>query len=236
MQNLAYALIASGVTLAALYLGVHLGFWASLLPALAVLVGAFFWLSRRTTAKVKVVMDGVQKDLQAGKMDRAIEAIKGAFPLASQQFLLGSQLNGALGVLLYTKREFEAALPYLRKSFFRDWQAQATLGACCYQLKDYAGMEQAFERAVTAGKKEGLAWSVYAYALQKAGEREKAQKVMARAVEANPGDERLKSNFVALQNNKKMKMRAYEPQWFQFHLERLPPEMTGGKRVVWQRR
>ena len=97
-------------------------------------------------------------------------------------------------------------------------------------------MEQAFERAVGAGKKEGLSWSVYAYALQKAGEREKAQKVMARAVEANPQDERLKSNLTALQNNKKMKMRAYEPQWFQFHLERLPPEMTGGKRVVWQRR
>ncbi len=236
MQNLAYALMASGMTLAGLYMGVHLGFWASLLPALAVLVGLFFWLSRRTTSKVKVVMDGVQKDLQAGKMDRAIEAIKGAFPLASQQFLLGSQLHGALGVLLYTKREFEAALPHLKKSFFRDWQAQATLGACCYQLKDPTGMEQAFERAVVAGKKEGLAWSAYAYALQKGGDREKAQKVMARAVEANPDDERLKANFSALQNNKKMKMRAYEPQWFQFHLERLPPEMTGGKRVVWQRR
>jgi tetratricopeptide (TPR) repeat protein len=236
MQNLAYALLASAVVLAGLYLGAHLGFWASLLPALITLVGVFFVLSRRTTAKVKTVMDGVQKDLQAGKMDRAIEAIQAAFPLASQQFLLGSQLHGALGVLLYTKRDFQGALPHLKKSFFRDWQAQATLGACCYQLKDLSGMEQAFERAVTAGKKEGLAWSAYAFALQKAGEREKAQKVMARAVDANPQDERLKSNLTALQNNKKMKMRAYEPQWFQFHLERLPPEMTGGKRVVWQRR
>jgi len=236
MQNLAYALLASGVALATLYLGIHLGFWASLLPAIAVFLGVFFFLSRRTTAKVKLLMDSVQRELQAGKVDRAIDAIKAGFPLASQQFLLGSQLEGALGVMLYTKREFEAALPHLKKSFFRDWQAQATLGACCFQLKDHAGMEQAFERAVGAGKKEGLAWSVYAYALQKAGEREKAQKVMSRAVEANPTDERLKSNLVALQNNKKMKMRAYEPQWFQFHLERLPPEMTGGKRVVWQRR
>ena len=236
MINLAYALLAAAGLLAALTLGFHLGFWASLLPTVALLVGVYLFLNRQVSQRVKALMAEVQRDLQGGRVEKAMEVLRSGFSLAGRQFLLSSQLHGALGVLLYARKDFDEALPHLKKSFCRDWQAQATLGALYYQRKDYAQMEEAFERCVKAGKKEGMAWSVYAYALQKAGEREKAQRVMARAVEANPSDDRLKSNLAALQNNKRMKMRAYEPAWFQFHLERLPPEMSGGKRVVWQRR
>jgi len=234
--NLAVALLAAALVVAVLAGAVHLGLWASLLPGLAVLVGVYLWRSRVTLAKVKKIMDGMQKDLQAGRVEKAIESLQAAFPLAGQQFLLGSQLHAALGVLLYTNKDFDAALPHLQRAFFRDWQAQATLGALLFKREDYAGMEKAFEKAVVSGKKEGLAWSAYAWCLEKAGMRSKAQRVLMRAVEANPSDERLKSNLVALQNDKRLKMKAYEPQWFQFHLERPPPEMTGGRRVVWQRR
>jgi tetratricopeptide (TPR) repeat protein len=234
--NLAVALLAGTVTLLLLAGLAHLGLWASLLPAVLVLGGIYFWRSRVTLARVKVIMDRMQKDLQAGRIEKAIETLKAAFPLAGQQFLLGSQLHAALGVLLYTHKDFDEALPHLQRAFFRDWQAQATLGALLFKREDYAGMEKAFEKAVVSGKKEGLAWSSYAWCLDKAGMRQKAQQVLSRAVEANPADERLRSNLVALQNDKRIKMKAYEPQWFQFHLERLPPEMTGGRRVMWQRR
>jgi tetratricopeptide (TPR) repeat protein len=187
-------------------------------------------------AKVKALMDGMQKDLQAGRIDKAVETLKSAFPLASQQFLLASQLHSALGVLLYGKKDFDAALPHLQRAFFRDWQAQTTLGALYYKRDEYDAMEKTFEKAVAAGKNQPLAWSVYAWCLNKAGKREAAQQVLTRAVEANPSDDRLKSNLTALQNDKRMKMQAYEPEWFQFHLERLPVEMTGGRRVQWQQR
>ncbi len=236
MINLAVALLSAAVVVVVLAGAVHLGLWASLLPALLVLGGVYFWRSRVTLAKVKKIMDGMQKDLAGGRVDKAIETLKGAFPLAAQQFLLASQLHAALGVLLYTHKDFDESLPHLKRAFFRDWQAQATLGALLFKREDYAGMEKAFEKAVVSGKKEGLAWSAYAWCLEKAGQRTKAQQVLTRAVEANPSDERLKSNLVALQNDKRMKMKAYEPQWFQFHLERLPPEMTGQRRVQWQRR
>lgn len=236
MINLAVALLAAAAVMGVLAGAVHLGLLASLLPALAVLAGVYYWRSRITLAKVKVIMDGMQKDLQAGRIEKAIQSLQGAFPLTAQQFLLASQLHSALGVLLYTNKDFDEAFPHLKRAFFRDWQAQATLGALLYKREDYAGMEKAFEKAVVSGKKEGLAWCAYAWCLDKAGMRSKAQQVLTRAVEANPSDERLKSNLAALQNDKRMKMKAYEPQWFQFHLERPPPEMTGQRRVQWQRR
>lgn len=236
MKNLALSLLAAAAGLLLFQLGFHLAPWATILPSVACFMAVFLFLNRRVSRRVQALMAGVQKDLQAGRVEKAMQALEAGLALSSWQFLLGAQLHGALGVLLYARKDFDEALPHLKQAFFRDWQAQATLGALYHQRKDPERMEAAFERAVRAGKKEGLAWSVYAFCWQKAGEHDKAQRVLARAVEANPTDDRLKSNLAALQNKKKMKMRAYEPAFFQFHLERMPPEMTGGKRVMWQRR
>ncbi len=236
MINLAISLLVAAVALVVVQLATHWAIGYCVLPALAAFAIAFFILNRRVSRQVQALMDGVQKDLQAGRVEKALESLRGGFGLASRQFLLGAQLHGALGVLLYARKDFDEALPHLRRAFGRDWQAQATLGALLFQRKDYEGMSEAFEKAVRAGKKEGLPWSAYAWCWQKAGETQKAQAVLTRAVEANPSDDRLKANLQALQNGKKIKMRAYEPAWYQFHLEKLPPELSGGKRVVWQRR
>ena len=97
-----------------------------------------------------------------------------------------------------------------------------------------------FEGAVGASKKEGLLWAVYAWCLDKEGRHDEAVAVMARAAKANPSDEKVKAVLQSLQNDKKLKLgKVYEEQWFQFHLERMPPEMMGprgGRRVVFQRR
>ncbi len=236
MINLALSLLVAAVSLVVVQLATHWSLGYCILPAVAAFAVAFFILNRRTSQRVQALMDGVQKDLGAGRVEKAMEALQQAFALAPWQFLLAAQLHGALGQLLYARKEFDEALPHLRRAFFRDWMAQALLGALLFQRKDYEKMVEAFEKAVKAGKKEGLTWSAYAWCWQKAGETPKAQAILARAVETNPSDERLKSNLAAVQNGKKIKMRAYEPAWFQFHLEKLPPELSGGRRVVWQRR
>jgi len=234
--NLALSLLAAAVTLVAVQVLTHWTIGYCILPSIAGFAVAFFLLNRRVSRRVQALMDGVQKDLGAGRVEKAMDSLQSSFALAPWQFLLGAQLHGAIGQLLYARKEFDEALPHLRKAFFRDWMAQSLLGALLYQRKDYEKMAEAFERAVKSGKKEGLAWSAYAWCWQKAGETQKAQAVLVRAVEKNPSDERLKSNLTAVQNGKKIKMRAYEPAWYQFHLEKLPPELSGGKRVVWQRR
>ncbi len=236
MINLALSLLAGAFTLVVVLLLTHWSLGYLILPALAGFALAFFLLNRRVSTRVQALMATVQKDLQANRVEKAMEVLQTGFQLAPWQFLLGAQLHGTLGQLLYARKEFDEALPHLKRAFFRDWMAQSMLGALYFQRKDYAAMTEAFEKAVKAGKKEGMAWSIYAFCLQKADDPAKAQQILARAVEANPSDERLKTNLGNVQNKKKIKMRAYEPAWYQFHLERLPPEMTGGKRVVWQRR
>jgi hypothetical protein len=66
-------------------------------------------------------------------------------------------------------------------------------------------------------------------------EKDKALKVIGRGVEANPSDENLKAAMTALQNDKRFKMKAWEPAWWQFHLEAPPQQqavfMGGGRRA-----
>ena len=67
-------------------------------------------------------------------------------------------------------------------------------------------------------------------------EKDKALQVLARGVEANPSDEKLKASLAALQNDKKLKMKAYEPHWWQFGLEQPSPQAMGGRRVQFVQR
>ena len=123
-------------------------------------------------------------------------------------------------------KDYVQAEPHLKKASVRNGLAQALLGALHYQRKEYAEMERAFEGAVKSQKKESVLWAAYAWCLLQRKERGKALQVMNRAVTANPNDEKLKAGLVALQNDKKLKMRAWEPAWWQFGLES-PPEMMG---------
>ena len=62
-----------------------------------------------------------------------------------------------------------------------------------------------------------------AVAYEHVRDRDKAIAVLARGKEALGGkDETLNENLLALQNNKKMKMKKYGEAWYQFHLEQHP--------------
>ena len=85
-------------------------------------------------------------------------------------------------------------------------------------------MRQTLSDIERKAKKSGLYWSVRAYLLNQIGEREAAQQVLAKGVKA-PEDPKLKDNLQALQNGKKMKMKSYNMQWYQLHLEKPPMVM-----------
>jgi tetratricopeptide (TPR) repeat protein len=133
-------------------------------------------------------------------------------------------------------KDYASAEPHLIQASSRDPMSQAMLGALRYQRKQYGPMTEAFEKAVKAGKKEGLVWAVYAWCLQQSKERDKAIAVLGRAVAANPSDEKLKAGLTALQNDKRLKMKPWEPMWWQFNLEAPPQDFGGGRRVQFQRR
>lgn len=221
--------------------------WAGLIPGVIAAIATFIYLTRRVTVKLQGLMALVQKELSVQPsnprelkqtMDRAIKMLESGLAWDKWQFRLGSAIHGQIGLLKYMGKDLDGAAPHLAKAHKSDHMSKAFEGALYYQKKDHARMRSAFEAAVSSssGKKESLVWAVYAWCLTQLKERDEALRLIARAVEINPTDEKLKSTLSALQNDKRLKMKPYEPMWWNFQLEAPPPTAMGGRRVQYLRR
>ena len=248
MINLVLSL-AIGLGIAVL---IRLGFdfpWvAAIIPGTIGFIGSFILLGRRTFLKLQAINTEVQRELQAMppnpreqkiKIEKAIKMLEGALIHERWQFLVGAEIHGQIGIIKYMVKDTEGAVPELAKANPRNYLAQAMLAAIAFQKKDYPAMERRFESAVTHGKKEGLMWAAYAWCLLQIKEKDKAIKVLGRAVALNASDEKLKGALSALQNDKKLKMKPWEPGWWQLGLEAPPqqqPVFAGGGRSMRFRR
>ena len=243
MYNLLIAFAAGVVVTVAVRLA-GLPLLAGIIPGVLVFIGVYILLARRIAEKLKALVNTAQKELQTissqrdrdAKVAKAVKTLEQGLQYDRWQIMVASQVHGQIGILHYMMKDYAAAEPHLAQASNRDPMAQAMRGALYYQRKEYGPMTEAFERAVKAGKKEGLVWAVYGWCLQQSKERDKAIGVLGRAVAANPSDEKLKSALTALQNDKRMKMKAWEPMWWQFNLEAPPQDLGGGRRVQFQRR
>ncbi len=240
MYNL-FLSIAVGIAVAvALALGTELGLAAAIFPGVLATVIAYFLLARRTWKRLEAIFEAMQREVQGQKFDKAIQTLQAGFALAPWQFLVASQLHSNIGILLYLRQDLDGALPHLEKSFSRNWIARGMLAVARYRKRDFDGMKKIFEGAVKSNKKEGVLWSAYAWVLEKEDRHEDAIRVLGRAVSANGTDEKLKASLQALQNGKKLKLgKLYGDQWFQFMLERPPPEFAGagfrgGRRAIYR--
>lgn len=242
--------IAVGVFLAVL--GLHFHPVAAFVPTAVAFVAANFVFARRVGKKVQDLAVRAQKEITAAqgmadpkqasaRFDKAIEILSEGFHWEKWQFLVGAELHANIGILQYVRKDFESAKPHLEKASARGpagARAKAMLGCLAFQQKDEKAMAAAFEEAIKAGKKEPILWATYAWCLDKLDKRDDSLKILTRAAEANPSDEKIKASLVALKNEKKLKMKAYAPEWYQFHLEKPPMDMGpgGGRRVIYQRR
>jgi tetratricopeptide (TPR) repeat protein len=239
MYNLLISLAIGAAVSVALAFGTELGVVAAIFPGLLAATIAYFVLARRSWKQLEAIFQAMQREVQAQKLDKAIQTLQGGFTLAPWQFLVAAQLHSNIGILHYLRQDTDAALPHLEKSFSRNWIARGMLAVTRYRRRDLEGMKKVFEDAVGANKKEGVLWSAYAWILEKEGRHEEAIAVLGRAAHANGSDEKLKASLQALQNGKKLKLgKLYGEQWFQFLLERPPPEFAGagfrggGRRVI----
>jgi len=81
-------------------------------------------------------------------------------------------------------------------------------------------MISTFDRAVAATRKEPLLWSLYAFCLEKVGDRNKAVAIMEKGLKKVGSNEVMSANLEALKEGKKMKMQDYGDVWYQFQLEK----------------
>lgn len=238
MINLAIAVAAC----VALYLGFGFALgggdfnpWYGIVPGLIALVGVYLFLVRRTMKQLEAIMGRAQIELQkmqekamrvGGRpsqkqmdemMNRAIGIMKEGYALGNWQFLVRQQINGQVGTLLYHQRNFDAAEPYLRNSFYKNWVSQAMLALIFFRRKKYDDMTETFEKGVKANEKESLLWAVYAWCLWKNRQTDDAIQVLTRAKQVVT-DERIDQNLLALQNNKKMRLEGWRENWYMLGL------------------
>ncbi len=235
MYNLLLSLAVGVVVALAIAFGLGYGWVAAVFPGLVATTALYVFVAFRVRKRLDAVNEVVQKELMARRVEKAIQALQGGFSLAPWQFLVGAQLHANIGMLRYLVDDLDAALPdleaglprgWLARLAYRDWMGRAILAAARYRKRDLAGALSLLEDAVKVGEKEGLAWSVYAWILEKEGRHEEAIRVLGRGAAALPKDEKVKESLQALQNGKKLKLwKLYDQQWYQFRLEPPPAQM-----------
>lgn len=221
-----------GILLVSLGIGVVVGVLAGLLvgpvggvvPGVIATVAAYFLLGRRMQGQLQGAMAAVQREIQGRRLDAAIrllEEVKGK--IGFWQFFAKSSIDGQIGALYFLQDKNEEAKPYLENAFIRMWEPQGMLAVIHAKKKDYDAVDRVLERAAKYNPKQGLLWSLWAYIHFKAGNREKAITILGRGKDAlGDKDPHLAANLLALQNNKKMKMKGYGEPWYTFKLEQHP--------------
>ena len=219
MINILISLLAgSGIFFLLFYFGIH---W--IIGAIVGIItagGIFFLLAKLIMKKITAIVEASSVELTKGQFSRAIIVLEKGFKYKFRHPFFASQLNSQIGVTYYYKRDFKRAEEYLKKGIASHYIGQCILGILYMKKKDPENMKKAFKAATRASRKESIVWSLYAYCLNTLGKKDEAIEILNKGLKRLPKDENIKANLKALQNNQKMKMRAYKDLWPAFMLEK----------------
>ncbi len=220
MYNLLISFFLSTTVAVLLHTLAGLDLWIASLVSVLVFMGSYFLLTRYVMKKVGELMESAQRDIQGGRVDKAIKTLHEGYRYGKWQIYVKSNIDAQIGTMLYLKREFSEAFEYLQKGFVRQWVAMGML-AICYMKRNKPGkMIETFDKATAASKKEPLLWNLYAFCLEHVGEKQKAIAVMEKGLQKTKDAPQLKANLELLKEGKKMRMMDYGDIWYQFHLEK----------------
>jgi hypothetical protein len=220
MLNFLISIACSVLTTALLMRFVTENLWIAMAVSILVFAAVFILISRIVMKKMGELMEVAQRDVMANRTEKAIATMKSALKFGPWQVYAKQQINSQIGSILYMKREFHEALPYLENGFVRNWMSMAMLGISYMKKNKLKKMTETFETAIQGARKESMLYALYAFCLEKSNERAKAIAVLEKGLKKIPGDERLQENIELLKAAKRMKMKGYGDLWYQFHLEK----------------
>lgn len=221
MLSIVVSLAVAALFGGALYLTTSLPLAVPVIAALVVFTLIYILMLKRIMNRVNVAMDGVQKDLMANRPEVAIKKLEQVQKTYGPwQLFVKKQMNAQIGMVYYLRRDFSKAYDYLIQGFVRHWVAMAMLGIIHMKRNQPKKMIATFDKAVAATRKEPLLWTLYAFCLEKIGDRNKAISIMEKGIKKVGSNELMSANLEALKNGKKMKMQDYGDIWYQFQLEK----------------
>ncbi|MGA1869233.1 MAG: hypothetical protein ACMUJM_11900 [bacterium] len=208
-------LASVGIGLGIFYFASSMGLplYVSLIIALLCTGISFVIFAKIILKKITSILEFSQKELSKNRMDQAISMIKTGYKYKHYHPFISSQLNSHLGQIYYCKRDIKNAESYLKKGISTEYLSQCMLGFIYSKRGEYEKMNKTFKTTLRTNAKESFVWSIYAYCLDRAGKRDEAIVLLNKAQKKLPQDERIKKNLRALQNNQKLKMKAYKDLW-----------------------
>ena len=213
--------VVAGIFGAALYFTTSLHPSISVVTGLAAFTLIYVLMLKQVMKRVGDSMEVVQKDMMANRPEAAIhklEAVQKKY--AYWQFFIKKQMNAQIGMIYYMRRDFSKAYEYLEQGFVRHWVAMAMLAIIQMKRNQPKKMIATFQKTVAGTRKEPLLWSLYAFCLEKIGDRNKAVSIMEKGLKKVGGDELMSANLEVLKSGGKMKMQGYGDLWHQFQLEK----------------
>lgn len=213
--------------------------WAfgfGILLAVVVAVAGFALLSRRTAKRIEPRFEQIQRQIQGGNVKLALNALEEMLPLAKWQILLKGQLYAQMGSLCFTTGDNAKALEYLEKASPRLSDGQLFLASLHYRKGDVAKSRQILETAIGYNKKQVILYNVYAWILNKEGDRDGAIEQLLRCLKVEKDNDSTKDNLQRVQNGKKMNMKRFGMTWYGLQFEKLPASMRQGQQQMMGRK
>jgi tetratricopeptide (TPR) repeat protein len=224
--------VALGVGIVAGVVWTLLGLWKTwafgIVLGVVVAIATFAILSRRMAKSLEPRFEQVQRQIQGGNTQLGLKTLEDMLPLAKWQVLLKGQLYAQLGSLSFTMGDNGRALEYLQKASPRLADGQMFLASLHYRKNDPDKAKQILDTAIKYNKKQIILYNVYAWVLNKQGDRDAAIEVLLRALKVEKGNESTKDNLQRVQNGKKMNMKRFGMSWYGLQFEKLPASMRQG--------
>ncbi len=210
------------------------GFGILLGPVVA--IATFAILSRRTAKRIEPRFEQIQRQIQGGNPKLALNSLEEMLPLAKWQILLKGQLYAQMGSLCFTVGDNAKALEYLEKASPRLADGQLFLASLHYRKGDVAKTKQILDTAIGYNKKQVILYNVYAWILNKEGDRDGAIEQLLRCLKIEKDNESTKDNLQRVQNGKKMNMKRFGMTWYGLQFEKLPASMRQGQQQMMGRK
>lgn len=203
-------------------------YWAILFTILAFVV-VWILVARRIAGHLQPAMERVQKQIEAGHWDGALQSLEEMLPLGKWVPMLKGQLLAQMGMLAWHGNKKEKALQLLEGASVRAPDARLLFACILYKNGDVARALSVLQFAGAVNKKHALLHNTWAWMLHKSERNDEAQAVLAAFQKRDAGNEPTKDNMLRLQNRTRMTMQAFGMQWYALGLEQ-PPQAMGQMR------
>ncbi len=207
------------------FLGAYHWGWA--IPfALVLFLVSWIVFARLLGRRLQPAMSRVQKQMEAGMFDAAMQSLEDLLPLGRWVPLLKGQLLAQMGMLAWHTGKKERAVELLTGASVRAADARLLLAAIHWKNGEQQRAFGILQMAAAINKKHALLHNTYAWMLYKADRPEEAQRVLATLHKRDPNNAPTKENLLRVQNRTRMTMQGFEVQWYALGLEQ-PPQTMG---------